>query len=161
MKTKITCLIIFMSLCLFLSISSNCKKSTAPGSGVVYFLVSEINPFHGDSFILPLTDPEDIEFAEKIVADINSTTSRIVSARIARGSGGGSYLNKDLSSGSSRVWSWHVVEFFDFVDVTIEIQDSRPTYVEENLDRWMQQNNGMIGFWSYTVTRKVDISELQ
>jgi len=105
-----------------------------------------------------LTDPEDISRAESI---INGTrNSRIVNARIARGNGDGNYLNKDLA-GSGRVWSWHVVEFFGFVDVTAEIYDSWPTYVEEHLDEWMQQNNGIIGFWAYTVKRKVDVSELK
>lgn len=145
---------------LFLILFPGCKKSTAADNGVVYFLVSEITHFHGDSFILPLSDPEDIAAAEKIVNDIDSTTTRIVSARIARGSGDGKYLNKDLLSGNQGVWSWHVVEFFNFADVTAEIYDSWPGYVENHLDEWLQQD-GIIGFWSYTVTRKVNPSELQ
>jgi hypothetical protein len=139
-------------------VTINCKKSSESISSTVYFLVAEIIPNHGDSYILPLTDPEDISRAESI---INGThNSQIVNARIARGSGDGNYLNKDLA-GSGRVWSWHVVEFFGFVDVTAEIYDSWPTYVEEHLDLWMQQNNGIIGFWVYTVKRKVDVSELK
>lgn len=145
---------------LLLMLCPGCKKSTAADNGVVYFLVSEITPFHGDSFILLLSDPEDIATAEKIVNDINSTTTRIVSARIAKGSDDGNYLNKDLLSGNQRVWSWHVTEFFCFADVTAEIYDSWPGYVENHLDEWLQQD-GIIGFWSYTVTRKVDASELQ
>jgi hypothetical protein len=148
----------FMGLLCSLVVMINCKKSSESISSTVYFLVAEIFPNHGDSYILPLTDPEDISRAESI---INGTrNSRIVNARIARGNGDGNYLNKDLA-GSGRVWSWHVVEFFGFVDVTAEIYDSWPTYVEEHLDEWMQQNNGIIGFWAYTVKRKVDVSELK
>lgn len=154
-------LICVVGIFIFLSQFFGCKKSTAAENGVVYFLVSEITRFHGDSFILPLSDPDHIAAAEKIANNINSTTSRIVSARIAKGSGDGKYRNKDLLSAGKRVWSWHVVEFFAFVDVTAEIYDSWPTYVENNLALWLQQNNGIIGFWSYTVSRKVDVSELQ
>jgi hypothetical protein len=154
-------LIFFLSFICFLCLSGvtiNCKKSSESISGTVYFLVAEIIPNHGDSYILPLRNPEDISLAESIINGTHS--SQIVHARIARGSGDGNYLNKDLA-GSGRVWSWHVVEFFGFVDVTAEIYDSWPTYVEEHLDEWMQQNNGIIGFWAYTVKRKVDISELK
>ncbi len=154
-----------LSLCvisLVLFLSPGCKKASTNGdAGVVYFLVSEINPVHGDSFILPLSDPADIAAAEKIVNDIHAAGSKIVLARIAPGSGDGKYLNKDLLSAVERVWSWHVVEFFDFVDNTIEIYDSWPGYVENNLALWLQETGGMIGFWSYTVTRKATISELQ
>jgi hypothetical protein len=140
-------------------VAVNCKKSSeVPGADTVYFLVAEITANHGDSYILPLTAPDDIATAERIIAGTQAT--QIVHARIARGSGDGNYLNKDLA-GSGRVWSWHVTEFLGFVDVTAEIYDSWPTYVEEHLDEWLQQNNGIIGFWAYTVKRKVNVSELK
>jgi hypothetical protein len=156
-----------MLLALVFCITARCKKSTEideetdpePVSGTVYFLVSELSPNHGDSFILPLTDPEDIAAAENIV---NGTArAQIVSAVIDYGSGDSNYKNKDLLSPNKRVWSWHVKEFNAFVDLTAEIYDSWPTYIEEHLDLWMQMNNGIIGFWSYSVTRKVDPSELK
>jgi hypothetical protein len=156
-------LIIYFSLIVIFflgSTATDCKKSSESisGSGTVYFLVAEITSNHGDSFVLPLTAPEDIAAAERIIS--GTQAPQIVHARITRGSGDGNYLNKDLA-GSGRVWSWHVVEFLGFVDVTAEIYDSWPTYVEEHLDEWMQQNNGIIGFWTYTVIRKVNVSELK
>ncbi len=151
----------FIGVFLLIVLVPACKKAASGDSnGTVYFMVSEIRQAHRDSFILPLTDSQHIAAAEKIVNDINASTSLIVSARIARGSGDGKYLNKDLLN-PGRVWSWHAVEFFGFVDVTAEIYDSWPTFVEGNLDFWLEQNQGIIGFWAYTVTRKVDISELQ
>lgn len=141
-------------------VHGQCKKSTETDvSATVYFLVSEVSRFHGDSYILPLTEPADIAAAEAIIN--GSSPSKIVSARIDYGEGDGTYKNKDLLSSAGRVWSWHVVEFNEFADASAEIYDSWPTYIEGNLNSWMQQNQGTIAFWSYTVTRKVTLSELR
>jgi hypothetical protein len=151
-------LILFALLCALALTAVQCKKSHATPDGTVYFLVSEINPFHGDSFILPLTDADAIAEARRIIR--GEPGPRIVSARIAEGSGDGNYLNKDLQN-PGRVWSWHVSEFFGFVDFTAEIYDGSPTWVEEHLENWMLQNQGIIGFWGYTVKSEADASLLR
>lgn len=146
-------------VCLLLWSAFACRVSVGE-DGVVYFLVSEIDPIHRDSFILPLTDPQHIAAADRIVQNIQSTTGRIVSARIDRGSGNGQYKNKDLLN-PGRIWSWQVTEFFGFVDITAEIYDGWPGYLEGHLKEWLDQNRGIIGFWNYTVTRRVVEFELQ
>ncbi|HLP47976.1 MAG TPA: hypothetical protein VK469_18680 [Candidatus Kapabacteria bacterium] len=159
MVKKISVYLMVAFILSFLIVQLNCKKSDDGDNGTVYFLVSETASNHGDSFILPLTDPGHIAAAENI---INGTApAQIVVAKIDYGSGDGVYKNKDLLSPNKRVWSWHVKEFLNFADVTIEIYDGWPTYVEDNLDQWMQNTNGTIGFWLYTVTRKVSLSELK
>jgi hypothetical protein len=155
-----TYFLVFSLILISLMLSLFCKNYSQDNnnSDTVYFLIAETKPKHGDSYILPLSNKDHIALADAI---INGTHNpQIVSARIVRGSGDGNYLNKDLE-GSGKAWSWCVNEFLGFVDVTAEIYDSWPTYVEEHLDEWLQQNNGIIGFWAYTVTRRVDISELQ
>ena len=117
--------------------------------------MSEIIPNHHDSYVLPLSKKENIEFARKIIDDPTSVSSTIIVAKIDYGSGEGEYINKDLLSPSKRIWSWHVTEFIVFADDTIEILDGWPTFVEENLDSWMNNTSSMIGFWGYTVTREV------
>ncbi|MCU0288464.1 MAG: hypothetical protein MUF15_18975 [Acidobacteria bacterium] len=157
-KFKISICLIGTFILLILIFQGGCKKSSGLDGGTVYFLVSEMVPVHGDSYILPLTKPEDIAAAENI---INGTApAQIVVAEIDYGNGKGFYKNMDLLDPNKRVWSWHVKEFLNFADFTIEILDGWPTYVEENLDQWIQNTNGRIGFWSYTVTRKVDPSEM-
>jgi hypothetical protein len=157
---RTTVYLLFPILVFVLCVHVQCKKSAEiVSSGTVYFLVSEISHAHGDSYILPLTEQADITAAEAIIN--GSSTSMIVSARIDFGEGDGIYKNKDLLSSNGRVWSWHVVKFNGFVDVSAEIYDSWPTYIENNLDSWMQQNGGTIAFWGYTVSRKVSLSELK
>lgn len=127
---------------------------------VVYFLVSEIEPFHGDSYIVPLADPEHIAHARALIGDFENTDRRIVVANIARGGSDGAHTNRDLLH-DGREWSWRVVSCEGFADTTVEIYDGWPTYVEEHLDDWFDVTGGVIGFWSYTVTRELDKEEVR
>ncbi|HRK33728.1 MAG TPA: hypothetical protein PLJ47_03950 [Candidatus Hydrogenedentes bacterium] len=124
----------------------------------VYFLVSEISVEHGDSFILPITDPDDIAYARAIIADPNQEGPRIVVAQVEK-CNACTGLNRDLLNDGKR-WSWCVTEFTGFADITAEIYDGWPTYVEENYDEWYETTQGGIGFWSYTVTRELDPVEV-
>lgn len=153
-------ILIFLSLMTIL-VQMNCKTITADDSGMptVYYLVSENVVNHNDSFILPLSNPEDISFADKI-AD-GSERARIIVGVIQPGSGDGIYLNRDLLDPDKRIWSWSVAKFEKFADVTAELYDGWPGYLEENLSDWMVQKNGSIGFWNYSVKRRVALSELQ
>ena len=135
----------------------SCK--TADVDDAVYFLVAEITPRHNDSYILPLNDPAHIAQAEAMLA--GREPSRIVVARIARGSGNGNYLNKNLTGAEKFSWSWHVVSFLGFADATAEILDGWPGYVENNLEEWLASTNSTIGFWTYRVQRRVAAEELQ
>ncbi len=139
----------------------HCKKLPAEESGIstVYYLVSEIVPNHYDSYILPLTGSDDILIADRIID--GSERIKIIVAEIDKGSGDGVYLNKDLVGPDNRIWSWHILKFENFADVTAEIYDGWPGYLEENLDNWLITKDGIIGFWNYTIIRRVDISELQ
>lgn len=120
----------------------------------VYFLVSDPDGPHGDSYVLPLHRPEDIAHARALIAD--RETEPIVLARIARGAG--DPPNQNLA-GDGETWSWHVVEFLGFADFTIEIYDGWPGYVEDNLDAWFANTGGIVGFWNYTVTDELAIEE--
>lgn len=118
-----------------------------------YFLVSELNPVHGDSYVLPLTDPDHIAQARAIIANPGATKAKIAVAHIAPCRPCGC-RNRDLLQGGKR-WSWCVTDFEGFAENTIEIYDGWPGYVEEDLDGWIANTNGVIGFWSYTVTREL------
>jgi hypothetical protein len=68
-------------------------------TGLTYFLVSETVPWLGDSYLLPLADPEDIAHARALIADPRGAGAPIVVARIARGSSDGITDNRDLLRG--------------------------------------------------------------
>jgi hypothetical protein len=131
-----------------------------PDPTAVYFQVGEISPEHGDSYLLPLTNPSDIAAAREM---IESGESKIVVAEISKVTDPAKQYNVDLNN--NRKWSWYVSHFEGFSDFTIEILDGWPTYVEENYDEWVEitkgdNGKGRIGFWNYTIKREVPPAEL-
>lgn len=153
-------------IALFLTgFSMGCNKNENPNENnpgqTRYFLVGERTPKHGDTYVLPLTSETDIAKALKIIKEPSVASNLIVVAKIQKGGLTGEYANRDLLDGKKRIWSWRVTEFLGFADMTAEILDGWPGYVENNLDQWMHDTNGKIGFWTYTVLREVHISELR
>jgi len=130
----------------------------AVGSGTpTCFLVGAAG--RGDSFIVPMTAAADIARARAIIAAPKAPGPKIVVARIARGASDGAYVNRDLTGG--RAWSWRITAFEGFADVTAELLDGSPTYLEDHLDEWIAATGGRIGFWSYTVVREVSPAEMR
>ncbi|MBN2020145.1 MAG: hypothetical protein JW749_07970 [Sedimentisphaerales bacterium] len=116
----------------------------------IYFLVAETNPFNGDSYVLPLTEPNDIAHARDLIAYGPSIGQKIVVANIACNPDG---INRDYYNPTHQTWSWHVTEFVSFAGITAEILDGWPGLVESDCLGW--SGNGRIGFWAYTVVEEL------
>jgi hypothetical protein len=89
----------------------------------VYFLMEGIQGSPGpdgvpDSFLLPLTDPEQIAHAREIV-EHGLEAERVLSQLVVQGGADG--INRDYRDPTLRPWSWHVVECRGFADVIIDI----------------------------------------
>lgn len=67
--------------------------------------------------------------------------------------------NQDFLSGGT-LWTWHVIEFVGFAENTIEILDGWPGFIEENVQGWIDNTSGTIGFWGYTVVREIEMGQL-
>jgi hypothetical protein len=108
----------------------------------------------GSSYVLPLSRPEDIAHARYLVSlgpavwDGPESTRPLVVAKIAYKKDG---INRDYMSPTFREWSWHVVEFLAFADVTVEVLDGSPWLVEQG----DFAGGETIGFWSFTVVREL------
>ncbi|HYO11190.1 MAG TPA: hypothetical protein VER17_19650 [Tepidisphaeraceae bacterium] len=123
----------------------------------VYFLVSEVpgRVLHGDSFVVPIERAEDIAHARDLIArGPDAAGEAIVVARWDVGSDG---INRDLLKPDRPEWNWHVTEFEHFADITAEIYDLWPGYIQEHRDELLQefQGIGRIGSWQYTITREL------
>src|SRR5262245_7366127 len=119
----------------------------------IYFVVAESGtPVHGDSYILPLENPDQIAHARDLIVRGPGVGSPIAVARIAMGSDG---INRDFLAPGEPLWSWHVTQFEGFADATIELIDGWPTFVEQDVDGWIANTNGFIGFWHYTVVAEL------
>jgi hypothetical protein len=141
---------ILSTACVYILLSISTITSAAP----VYFVVSRTNPIggHGDSYLLPVEEAADIAHARDLILNGPSIGSSIVVAHIAAGSDG---INRDVLAPGEPLWSWHVDQFSGFADVTAEILDGSPGLVEQDVSGWINNTNGLIGFWNYTITAEL------
>jgi len=124
----------------------------------IRFLVAEHpgQPWHHDSYILPLGEPAAIAHARHLIAVGPAAGQPIVVAQIAAGANG---INRNYLAAGSPPWSWHVARFESFADTTIEILDGWPGYVESDVPGWLANTGGYIGFWTYTVVAEVPVGD--
>jgi hypothetical protein len=123
-------------------------------AGVAHFLVGPVprHPELKDSYVLPLTRPEDIAEARKQLT-IDLTNRLMVVARIGAGADG---INRDHLAPGKRAWSWHVTEFLAFADGGIPETEVSPTGVEANVAFWTTDPpRGIIGSASYRVVTEL------
>jgi hypothetical protein len=121
-----------------------------------YFVVAQPALYaagFGDSYILPLTDLDDISLARVIVA---MHGFKIVVANITVGADG---INRDVLAEGMPQWSWHVIEFLGFADMAIELCDGGPTLTETEVQSWSAGDEGMICYWAYTVVEEVQLED--
>jgi len=132
-----------------------CLSTT--GAPPSYFVVAEFpgHELHHDSYILALTNTDDIAHARALISSEPELESRLVVAKIAAGPDG---INRDYRKKTAPPWSWHVTEFLSFAEHTIEILDGWPTFVESDVDGWIAGTSGAIGFWSYTVVDELPLA---
>ncbi len=112
----------------------------------VLFLVAELpgEEINNDSYVVPLNDPADISHARRLIEEGLGIGQLIVHAGVAPGPDG---INRDHLAPGEPEWSWHVSEFLGFTDVTAEILDGWPSFVEQDVQGWVNNTNGQIGFW--------------
>jgi hypothetical protein len=133
-------------------------------AGRTYFVVAEQESVreHGDSFVLPLDDPQDIAHARDLITrGPELAGAPIVFAEVLPGADG---INRDVLADGEPRWNWHVSKFEGFGDVGIELLDGWPTFIEQDVRGWMENTRGdrddpnapgHIGFWSYTVVAEL------
>jgi hypothetical protein len=118
----------------------------------VYFVVSDINNNHNDSYVIGLENEYEIAHARNLIEFGPSAGGSILIADIAAGSDG---INRNVQAAGEPLWNWHVTQFLGFADFTAEIYDAWPSYVESDVGGWIANTGGRIGFWNYTVTQEI------
>ena len=100
-------------------LAPGCGEPTAPGPEAVF----EVRVV-GETFRAGVNDPEQIEALAALLA---SGEPANISGELVRGSGG-----------VNAPWSWHLdPETVHVADVTIEVCDGLPSFVEDDLDYWL------------------------
>ncbi|MAJ61528.1 MAG: hypothetical protein CBC48_17210 [bacterium TMED88] len=120
-----------------------------------FFVVSEIGRpcFHCDSFLLPLTDPQDIADARFLVA--NGPGGSVGSIPVVELTVGSDGRNRDVLAAGEPLWDWHVSGFEGFGEIAIELCDGWPGFIEEDPSAFIANTGGQFCPWSYTVTAEL------
>jgi hypothetical protein len=134
------------------------------GTGVaraapVYFLVAESpgTEKHRDSFVVGLEDPLHVAHARDLIARGPALAGDpILVASIVAGAAD---INRDYRAPLAPLWSWHITSVDGFFGSTAEILDGWPTFVESDVNGWIANTGGKIGFWSYTVVEELAVPE--
>jgi hypothetical protein len=135
----------------FAALGAACSAAEA---APIAFLVAE-RPgavVHGDSYVLVLEAQADLDHARALIQDAVAAGAPIVTARIAAGADG---LNRDHRAPGAPPWSWHLTQFDGFADLTIELCDGWPAFVEADVAGWIANTEGQICFWQYTVVEEL------
>ena len=114
-------------------------------AGKIQFAVAEVPGIdvHGDSYVITIDEsrPDLISHARALIDWVesggdpaNSPGGTIIVAPVASGSDG---INRDVLAAGEPLWSWHVVGDPEFMDVTAEVLDGWPTFVEGDVPGWI------------------------
>jgi hypothetical protein len=140
--------------------SAGCGDSTYDGGGtetgtdqptdprplpvVAQFVV---HTAHAESFVVEMSDPDEIASARNQLAGREATKG--VAGRVVRGNPG---FNRDVLRGVR--YSWHLdPDTVHFFEISIEVCDGIPSFVESHLDEWVAQ--GQFCPWSSKIVQEL------
>ena len=125
------------------------------GAQTVFFLVSESAEVcaHCDSFLLPLSDPQDIADARLLIA--NGSSSGIGSIPVVEVTAGADGVNRDPRAPGEPIWGWHVSGFQGFAEAAIALCDGWPGLIESDPLVFVANTGGQFCPWSYSVTAEL------
>jgi hypothetical protein len=110
-------------------------------AGVATFQI--LHPTHDERFLLRTSNPEVIARARAELAKPFAERTLFPSGALVRG------------SGYNAPWSWHLAEDrWNLVEMSMEVCDAWPGYIEEHLDEWLGQV-GSFCPWSSRVEREI------
>ncbi len=142
--THLKALVVILAVLVCLSVAN---------AETVYFLVAEANnPAHSDSYVLPLTGPNDIAHARDLIKYGTAAGDSKVVAEIDCNV---DCINRDYLSNEKWPWRWHVTEIEGFADIVLEILNGWPGLVDSDCQGWVSDTGGLIGFWTYTVVAEL------
>ena len=150
---------VFEKLSLAVLLAGGVSLSTFGGQ-TIYFLVGLVpwftNPPVRESYVLPLSEQKDIDYARYLIsAGLSlrfSGTNVIVLANCVAGGDG---INRNYLDPKFPSWSWHVSQFLEFGFATADNLDGSPSYTEYMYSNAPPGGQFEIGYWRYTVVQEL------
>ena len=116
-------------------------------AAVIDFMVAGPSGSSNESFVLPLSNPTDIEQARKMMTNPPSSKWLVVS--VIAGKDG---VNRNFSDPAKSPWSWRVTGFWGLSSaIPPENSPDRPSALEADPEFWLSVSGGAVGFFDYTV----------
>ncbi len=141
-------------------LAANPKPQVLPISegSARYFRLTNSN--QDQSYVVKLESADLIAEAQNQIQHPWQTASlpRILMARVEVGHGG---FNRDLSSPWKAPWSWHIAEAYRFADFASQACDGSPEFLEQTLQSWSPDGQGVICFWNYRITEELSAEQVQ
>jgi len=144
-RSAIVASIVVLSIIALPGVGDEVRAETA------YFLVANPDLMLiglSDSYVLPLTDPDDIAVARQLALG----GFLIVVASVTAGADG---INRDMLAPGTPPWSWHVVELHAFAEAAIELCDGTPAFTEVDALNMPEGERWDICYWNYTVVAEI------
>jgi hypothetical protein len=114
----------------------------------VYFLAADFDPaYRTDSYVLPLTDPNDIAHARDLIANGPAAGQPWIMIQVACGADN---INRNYLSSVKHPWNWHITGFNGFVDTFPPGYYGDPAMIHHAC-LMTATTQGTNGFSSYTV----------
>lgn len=124
-RTSINVILIMACFCIFSSCSST---SGDEGDQTKYYEFTHSDSEVDYSIVAKTSDPDVIQKVKNELARPLNERSLHINGDIERGNGG--YDNN---------WSWHFTpNEWDLVEISAEVCDGRPEFVEDELDYWLE-----------------------
>jgi hypothetical protein len=140
-----------IALCSFF-IAIHCVLAYAQET--VYFMCADKHKqkYFDDSFVLPLSRPEDVREARRLLKEVSPMDQPFPVVKIAVGADG---INRDHLAVGAPQWSWHVTEFLGFPSIVVPEYEyfGTPTLIEENLEKYKVL--GEAGFVSHAIVAEL------
>jgi hypothetical protein len=121
---------------------------------IVWFEVAAADPEFAESYLLPITSPDDIAQARARLA--SGETSGVGSIVVAKIRAGGDGLNRNLRAAGEPRWNWHVEDFVGFADIAMEICDGWPGFIAEDPAAFIANTEGLVCLWGYRLQRELE-----
>lgn len=126
-----------------------------------------------DTFMVPLTDELDIEYARTLVAanqqGIPTGGATIVVALLTKATADESHLNRNFFRPTAPEWSWKVNLFLEWVDGVWPVNDGTASSVESDVDGWISNHqvpgypddSGIFSFSSYRIFAEFPLQDMR
>ena len=127
-------------VCFCLALSS-CDSADPPDEEYQYF---EFETTGEERFVAGTSDPAVIRAARNQLSLPENERNLFINGKISRGT--------ERNEG----WSWHFVpDEWQLVEVSAEVCDGRPSFVEKDLDYWVE-SVGRFCPWNSNVVREIE-----